>query len=44
MSKARVLAIALNGLLQIMRDDEIVKLLSPKNVKGGLEILRKVGK
>lgn len=40
MSKARILAIVLSGLLRIMREDEIIELLKPAHVKGGLKILR----
>ena len=38
-ARARTLAVVLNGLLSVMSEREIIELLSPKNVKGGLKIL-----
>ena len=40
-SKARLLAMILNGLMSIgMKDEEILELLKPKNIKGGIAILK----
>lgn len=40
-SKARILAMILNGLMSIgMKDEEILELFKPKNIKGGIAILK----
>ena len=38
--QATILCALLNGLMTVMLDADIIKLLAPKNIKGGLKIMR----